>query len=94
MQRTNDGSVSFIRKIRSLRLRRKRLPTDGWALLPGSATYPFFGVQPCLLTPEGAAIEGNPAEGLLAIKAPWPSTIRSVWGDHERMESTYFPFDG
>ena len=70
------------------------LPTEGWQLLPGSATYPFFGVQPCLITPEGKEIEGNPAEGLLAIKAPWPSTIRGVVGDYDRYVSTYFPLNG
>merc|ERR1719327_2635024 len=69
------------------------LPVKGWDLKPGSATFPFFGVQPCLLTPEGVEKEGE-TEGLLAIKGPWPSTIRSVLGDYERMVSTYFPIDG
>ena len=70
------------------------LPVAGMDQVPGSATLPFFGVQPVLLDAQGAEIDAPVAEGLLAIKAPWPSTIRSVWGDHERMESTYFPFDG
>ena len=71
------------------------LPAKGWDQVPGTATYPFFGVQPVLLDAQGAELEADgPAEGLLALKAPWPSTIRSVYGDHKRMEETYFPFDG
>ena len=58
-----------------------------------SAMYLFFGVAP-VLDAAGAEIEDEVAEGLLAIKAPWPSAMRSVWGDHQRMEETYFPFDG
>ncbi len=57
---------------------------------PGSATFPFFGVQPVLLDDQGNEIEGNPAEGNLAIKAPWPSMMRSVYGDHKRFFETYF----
>ncbi len=59
------------------------------ALKPGSATLPFFGVQPVLLDGEGKEIEG-PGEGSLAIKASWPSQIRSVYGDHQRCVETYF----
>ncbi len=59
------------------------------ALKPGSATLPFFGVQPVLLDGEGQEIEG-PGEGSLAIKASWPSQIRSVYGDHQRCIDTYF----
>ena len=59
------------------------------ALKPGSATRPFFGVQPVLLDPEGNEIEGE-GEGLLMIKASWPSQIRSVYGDHQRFQETYF----
>ena len=59
------------------------------ALKPGSATRPFFGVQPALLDPEGNEIEGE-GEGLLMIKASWPSQIRSVYGDHQRFQETYF----
>ncbi len=54
------------------------------ALKPGSATRPFFGVQPVLLDNEGKIIEGA-GEGNLAIKHSWPSQIRSVYGDHQRM---------
>ncbi|WP_372879796.1 acetate--CoA ligase [Spongiibacter marinus] len=56
---------------------------------PGAATKPFFGVEPALLDTEGKEIEG-PGEGLLVIKRSWPSQIRSVYGDHQRMIDTYF----
>jgi acetyl-CoA synthetase len=59
-------------------------------LKPGSATHPFFGVQPVLLNDQGDEIQGNPASGNLAIKHPWPSQMRSVYGDHERFYETYF----
>jgi acetyl-CoA synthetase len=58
-------------------------------LKPGSATLPFFGVQPALLDGAGQEIEG-PGEGNLVIKAPWPGQIRTVFGDHQRMLDTYF----
>ncbi|TRO34719.1 acetate--CoA ligase [Pseudomonas sp. ALS1131] len=58
-------------------------------LKPGSATRPFFGVQPVLLDEQGKEIDG-PGSGVLAIKASWPSQIRSVYGDHQRMVDTYF----
>ncbi len=59
-------------------------------LKPGSASWPFFGVQPVLLDDEGKEIEGNPATGNLAIKHPWPSQMRTVYGDHQRFFETYF----
>jgi len=59
-------------------------------LKPGSATNPFFGVQPVLLDDQGNEIDGNPAEGNLAIKHPWPSMMRTVYGDHKRFYETYF----
>ena len=63
-------------------------------LKPGSATRPFFGVQPVLLDEKGQIIDG-PGSGVLAIKASWPSQIRSVYGDHQRMIDTYFkPYPG
>ena len=63
-------------------------------LKPGSATRPFFGVQPVLLNEQGKEIDG-PGSGVLAIKASWPSQIRSVYGDHQRMIDTYFkPYPG
>lgn len=60
------------------------------ALKPGSATKPFFGGQPVLLDDEGNEIEGNPAQGNLAFKHPWPSQMRTVYGDHKRFYETYF----
>ena len=59
------------------------------ALKPGSATVPFFGVQPALLDSEGKEITGT-GEGNLVIKAAWPSQIRSVYGDHQRCIDTYY----
>lgn len=58
-------------------------------LKPGSATKPFFGVEPVLIDQEGNEIDGV-GEGSLAIKSSWPSQIRTVYGDHERMVQTYF----
>ena len=58
-------------------------------LKPGSATLPFFGVQPVILDENGNELEG-PAQGYLAIKAAWPSLMRTVYGDHERFRQTYF----
>lgn len=58
-------------------------------LKPGSATLPFFGVEPVLLDAEGKEMEG-PAEGSLAIKSSWPGQIRSVYGDHQRCIDTYY----
>jgi len=58
-------------------------------LKPGSATRPFFGVEPVLLDNDGKIIEGA-GEGNLAIKSSWPSQIRSVYGDHQRLIDTYF----
>lgn len=63
-------------------------------LKPGSATRPFFGVQPALLDDKGREIDG-PGAGVLAIKASWPSQIRSIWGDRQRLIDTYFkPYPG
>lgn len=59
------------------------------ALKPGSASKPFFGVQLELVDNEGNVLEGA-TEGNLCIKASWPSQIRSVYGDHQRMIDTYF----
>ena len=56
---------------------------------PGSASLPFFGVELALLDENGRAIEG-PGSGYLVIKSSWPSQIRSVYGDHQRMVDTYF----
>ncbi len=58
-------------------------------LKPGSATLPFFGVEPCLVDDKGNELEGK-AEGALCIKRPWPGIMRTVYGDHERFIDTYF----
>ena len=57
---------------------------------PGSATLPFFGVVPELLDDEGNVLEGNNVEGNLTIQRPWPSIMRTVYGDHQRFFETYF----
>ena len=56
---------------------------------PGSATRPFFGIQPLLVDADGNELEGA-TEGNLCIKHPWPGQMRSVYGDHERFIQTYF----
>ena len=58
-------------------------------LKPGSATLPFFGVEPALLDDKGNELHG-PAEGALVIKRSWPGQMRTVYGDHERFKDTYF----
>ena len=59
------------------------------ALKPGSATRPFFGVQPALVSPEGQTMEG-PGEGNLVMTDSWPGQMRTVYRDHERFVQTYF----
>jgi len=59
------------------------------ALKPGSASFPFFGVELALLNEDGSEIEGEGA-GYLVVKRSWPSQIRSVYGDHQRLIDTYF----
>ena len=56
---------------------------------PGSACFPFFGVLPVILDESGKEMEGE-AEGYIAFKKPWPGIMRTVYGNHERFESTYF----
>ena len=56
---------------------------------PGSATLPFFGVKAALYDEKGKSLEGNNS-GNLVIEQSWPSQIRSVYGDHQRMIDTYF----
>uniref|UniRef100_A0A673LDN5 Propionate--CoA ligase n=1 Tax=Sinocyclocheilus rhinocerous TaxID=307959 RepID=A0A673LDN5_9TELE len=58
-------------------------------LKPGSATCPFFGVQPAILNEHGEELEGE-AEGYLVFRKPWPGIMRGVYGNQERFESTYF----
>lgn len=57
---------------------------------PTYATLPLPGVQPILVDENGVEIEGNGVSGNLCIKYPWPSIIRTTWGDHERCRQTYF----
>jgi len=59
-------------------------------LKPTFATLPLPGIQPCLVDAEGKEIIGNDVSGNLCIKFPWPSMIRTIWGDHERCKQTYF----
>jgi len=56
---------------------------------PGSATLPFFGVEPALVDDQGKELEG-PAKGNLCIKRPWPGMMRTLYGDHDRFRQTYF----
>jgi acetyl-CoA synthetase len=59
-------------------------------LKPAFATLPLPGVQPMLVDENGKEITGNGVNGNLCIKYPWPSIIRTTYGDHERCKSTYF----
>jgi len=58
-------------------------------LKPGSATQPFFGIKPALVSAEGQLLDG-PAEGNLVIADSWPGQMRTVYGDHQRFIDTYF----
>lgn len=58
-------------------------------LKPGAATLPFFGIKPILVDGEGKILEGA-AEGNLCIASPWPSIMRTVYGDEKRFQQTYF----
>lgn len=60
------------------------------ATKPGSATRPFFGVQPVILDAEGNEQTETEAEGVLCIRDSWPGQMRTVYGDHDRFVSTYF----
>ncbi len=60
------------------------------ATKPGSATLPFFGVEPVVLDPTTGEELAGAAEGVLCIKASWPGQMRTIWGDHARFETTYF----
>ncbi|THB73145.1 MAG: acetate--CoA ligase [Desulfobacteraceae bacterium] len=61
---------------------------------PGSATLPFFSINPVLLDEQGQPLEGA-CDGILAIKEPWPGQMRTVFNNHERFEKVYFQmFDG
>jgi len=61
------------------------------ATKPGSATLPFFGVQPVVLDPTtGQEIATIACEGVLCLKDSWPGQMRTIWGDHQRFQTTYF----
>ena len=57
---------------------------------PTFATLPLPGIQPCLVNAKGLEIKGNGVQGNLCIKFPWPSMIRSIYGNHERCKEVYF----
>ena len=60
-------------------------------LKPGSAQQPFFGIVPKVLDPQsGVEITRTEAEGVLVLADSWPGQMRTVWGDHDRFEKTYF----
>jgi acetyl-CoA synthetase len=59
-------------------------------LKPSYATLPLPGIQPCLVDSDGNEIEGNDVQGNLCIKFPWPSMIRTTYGDHDRCQQVYF----
>ena len=60
------------------------------ATKPGSATRPFFGIQPVIVDGEGNELNDTEAEGVLCIRDSWPGQMRTVFGDHDRFVSTYF----
>ncbi|VFQ81021.1 unnamed protein product [Cuscuta campestris] len=60
-----------------------------WPQKPGSATFPFFGVQPAIVDEKGAELEGE-CSGYLCVKSSWPGAFRTLYGDHDRYETTYF----
>ena len=68
--------------------------TGAIELKPGSASKPFFGIQPCIVDKDGKELEGE-CEGMLCLKQSWPGQMRTVYGDHKRFIDTYFSqFDG
>ena len=68
--------------------------TGAIKLKPGSASKPFFGIEPCIVDKEGKELEGE-CEGMLCMKRSWPGQMRTVYGDHKRFIETYFSqFDG
>ena len=68
--------------------------TGAIELKPGSASKPFFGIQPCIVDKDGKELEGE-CEGMLCLKKSWPGQMRTVYGDHKRFIDTYFSqFDG
>ncbi|CAH9132549.1 unnamed protein product [Cuscuta epithymum] len=60
-----------------------------WPQKPGSATFPFFGVQPVIVDEKGVEMEGE-CSGYLCVRSSWPGAFRTLYGDHDRYETTYF----
>ncbi len=68
--------------------------TGAIKLKPGSASKPFFGIEPCIVDKNGKELDGE-CEGMLCMKRSWPGQMRTVYGDHKRFIDTYFSqFDG
>ena len=68
--------------------------TGAIELKPGSASKPFFGIEPCIVNKDGEELSGE-CEGMLCLKRSWPGQMRTVYGDHKRFIDTYFSqFDG
>ncbi len=63
--------------------------TGAIKLKPGSASKPFFGIEPCIVDKQGNELEGE-CEGMLCMKRSWPGQMRTVYGDHKRFIDTYF----
>ena len=59
-------------------------------LKAGSATFPFFGIEPVVLDENGNELDGVSTKGLLGIKTSWPGQMRTIYGDHKRFYDTYF----
>ena len=57
---------------------------------PGSATFPFFGIEPVLVDEEGKELVGNNVSGILCIRRSWPGQARTIYGEHDRYFQTYF----
>ena len=57
---------------------------------PGSATLPFFGIRPAVMTDQGEELHGNDVRGCLVLSGSWPGQMRTVYGDHQRFVDTYF----
>jgi acetyl-CoA synthetase len=65
------------------------------AAKPGSATLPFFGIEPAVIDDQGKELDGNGVSGLLCFKRPWPAMARTIQNDHERFVETYLkPYPG
>ncbi len=68
--------------------------TGAIKLKPGSASKPFYGIEPCIVDKDGKELDGE-CEGMLCMKRSWPGQMRTVYGDHKRFIDTYFSqFDG